>query len=188
MHSVFAAAIVAALAFLGTMYDNYFAFAAQLVVTPPEKVRSVSQAQALGIGVLVVFSLAVGKGLGFVPLRLVGLTCIAPWGLGLHAWRHRHDEQHAVYKRGALTTFVMSFALGGDNLAVWAPLFRADSALKIATDAVVFLLLEALFIGSALRLTRFPKALAWGAKTGRYLIPWVYLFLGVLILVECGTL
>lgn len=187
MRSALATVLVASVAFIGTMYDNYFAFAAQLLVTDEKNVRKVSNAQAFGIAVVAVFAMGVGKGLGFLPLPVVGLACFAPWALALHSWRHRHDAIPETYKRGAVTTFLMTFALGGDNLAVWIPLFRANSVMHLVLDVCVFTVLEVLFILSAVRLAKHPKAIAWGTRSGRFIIPWVYVFLGFLILIECRT-
>ena len=53
--------LVAALAYVATMFDNYFAFAAQLVVTPPERHRRVAWAQVWGVGTLLAISAAVAR-------------------------------------------------------------------------------------------------------------------------------
>jgi len=188
VHTFGVALVVASAAFLGTMYDNYFAFATQLLVTDPKKVRGVVNAQAVGIAVLIIFSMAVGKSLSFLPLRAIGVACIAPWALGWHSWRHRKDSQPAVFKRGALTTFLMTFALGGDNIAVWIPLFRADSVVRMLTSVAVFAFWEMVFVVSAQRVAHHPTVIDWGTKSGKVIIPWVYFLLGVVILLECRTL
>ena len=54
------------------------------------------------------------------PLRWVGLLCVAPFGFAIYAWRHR-DAPREQYKRGSITTFAMTLALGGDNIAVVDP-------------------------------------------------------------------
>jgi len=103
------------------MFDNFFAFAAQLIVTDEKRVRRVNYAQALGVITLLVLAGGIGSLLTPIPLPWVGLLCLAPWALAWHAWRHRTKEPSQVYRRGALTTFAMTLALGGDNLAVWIP-------------------------------------------------------------------
>ncbi len=188
MHGVLNVVVVASLAFLGTMFDNYFAFAAQLVVTERSKFRRVGWAQALGVTSLLVIAAGVGTLLAPVPLRWVGLLCVAPWALALHAWRHRGDERREQYRRGALTTFIVTLALGGDNLAVWIPLLRSGGVGAGLGAAAVFVGWEVLFVLSAVAMAGHPRVVAWGTRWDPSLVPWIYLALGVLILVECHTL
>ncbi|MDE3064953.1 MAG: cadmium resistance transporter [Acidobacteriota bacterium] len=188
MHDVLAVVAVASLAFVGTMFDNYFAFAAQLVVTERSRFRRVSWAQALGVASLVLVAGATGSLLAPIPLRWVGLLAVAPWALAAHAWRHRADEPRAAFRRGALTTFAVTLALGGDNLAVWIPLLRARGVGAGALTVGVFALWEVLFVATAGALAGHPRVVAWGTRRGPGLVPWVYLLLGVLVLVECRTL
>ena len=60
MQSFLVVVIVSSLAFVATMFDNFFAFAAQLIVTDHEKFRRVAWAQ--GIAVVVLVALAGGIG------------------------------------------------------------------------------------------------------------------------------
>lgn len=188
MHGVINVIVVASLAFLGTMFDNYFAFAAQLVVTDRSRYRRVGWAQALGVASLLVVAAGVGTLLDPIPVRWVGLLCVAPWALALHAWRHRGDERREQYRRGALTTYVVTLALGGDNLAVWIPLLRSGGVGAGLGATAVFVAWEAVFVVSAVALAGHPRVVAWGARWGPDLVPWIYLGLGVLILAECHTI
>ena len=187
MHSVVAVILVASFAYVGTMFDNFFAFAAQLVITDRRHYRRIAWAQALGILTLLVIASGVGSLLAPIPTRWIGLLCVAPWALALHAWRHREEPAREQFRRGALTTFTVTLALGGDNLAVWIPLLRAHGAAVGVATVAIFIVWECLFIFCAQALTSHPRVVAWGTKYGTVLVPWVYLGLGVLILVECGT-
>ena len=89
MHSLVAVVIVASLAFVGTMFDNFFAFAAQLLVTNRERYRRVSWAQALAVAALLLLALAVSSLLTSIPTRWIGIFAVVPWALAAHAWRHR---------------------------------------------------------------------------------------------------
>jgi len=177
----------ASFAFVGTMFDNYFAFAAQLVVTERTRVRRVGWAQVLGVVTLLGLAAAVGSLLAPLPLRWVGVLCVAPWALALHAWRHRDDPRRTQYRRGALTTYTVTLALGGDNLAVWIPLMRASGVGGGLGTVAVFAFWEAVFVLSATAVAGHPRVVAWGTRWGPALVPWVYLALGALILVECHT-
>ena len=82
----------------------------------------------------------------------------------------------------------MTLALGGDNLAVWIPLLRADGFFHSVVTVVIFAAMELLFIICARWISSRPRVVAWGTKHAPLLLPWLYLGLGVLILVECGSL
>lgn len=187
MHSIVAVVVVASLAFVGTMTDNFFAFAAQLLVTERERYRRVSWAQALGTATLLIVAAGVGSVLAAVPTRWVGLLAIAPWALAAHAWRHRGEPTRQQFRRGALTTFTLTLALGGDNLAVWIPLLRANGRLDAILTILIFAVWEVLFVIAAQALVQHPRVVSWGNEHAKSFVPWIYLALGVLILVECGT-
>ena len=117
MHSLIAIIVVGSFAFIGTMFDNFFAFAAQLSLTPRERFARVSYAHALAVLTLIGLAAGVGTLLVIIPTRWIGILCVAPWALAAHAWRHRSDPGREQYRRGAITTFTICIALGGDNLA-----------------------------------------------------------------------
>ena len=188
MHTIAGVVAASALAFVGTMIDNFFAFSAQLLVTPGDRIRRVATAQALGVATLVAMAYGVGSILEPVSSKWIGLLAVAPWSLGVYGWRHRNDPVHDHFRRGALTTFVVTIALGGDNLAVWIPLLRAQVTLHALVTLSTFAVLEFLFVVTARAITSHPNIVAWGDRHTRKIVPWVYLGLGFLILFECGTL
>jgi cadmium resistance protein CadD (predicted permease) len=175
--------VVASLAFIGTMFDNFFAFAAQLIVTGHEKYRRVAWAQAIAVTVLVALAAGIGTLLAAVPLRWVGLLCVAPFSFAVYAWRHPRKQ----FKRGSFTTFAVTLALGGDNIAVWIPLLRANGVTRAIVTVAVFACWEVVFLFSAQRLAQHPKVVTWGRAHAPKVLPIVYFLLGVLILVECRT-
>lgn len=186
MHTIFGVVVVATLAFVGTMFDNFFAFAAQLIVTDPTRFRRVSLAQAFAMALLLAVAAALGAVLAPIPVRWIGVLCIAPFAFAVHAWRHR-DTPREQYRRGGITTFAITLALGGDNLAVWIPLLRASGVAHGLIVAGVFAVLEVVFLFSAQRLALHPTVVAWGRSHAPDVIPFVYVALGVLILWECHT-
>lgn len=188
MHSVPDVVVLSSVAFVGTMIDNYFAFAAQLVVTDPARYRRVALAQAVGVATLVIIAAAVGSVLTAVPVQWTALFCVAPWSMAWFRWRNRDRHSPATYRRGAVTTVVVTVALGGDNLGVWIPLLRADGALDGFVTIAVFALWEIVFLVSSRALTRHPRVSAFGEANARRLMPWVYVLLGALIVFESGLL
>jgi len=110
VHTILSVIVVAVLAFLGTMFDNFFAFAAQLIVTDEKRVRRVQLRPGARCHHAPRSRGGIGSLLTPIPLPWVGLLCLAPWALAWHAWRHRTKEPSQVYRRGALTTFAMTLA------------------------------------------------------------------------------
>jgi cadmium resistance protein CadD (predicted permease) len=53
---------------------------------------------------------------------------------------------------------------------------------------VVFAFWEVIFLISAQALITHPRVVTWGEQHAKSFAPWIYVALGVLILVECGTL
>lgn len=186
MHTIVGVVLVASLAFLGTMVDNFFAFSAQLVLTEPARYRRVSWAQAAAVTVLVIIAASVGTLLDVVPVRWIGLLCVAPFGFAIHAWRHR-ESPHEQFRRGAITTFLVTLAIGGDNVAVWIPLFRSAGLRHGLVALVTFVVWDLVFLFSARTLATHPRVVEWGRGHVPGLMPYVYVLLGVLILVECHT-
>ena len=188
MHSILNVVVVAIVAYLGTMLDNFIAFAAQLLVTEPVHHRKVSWAQLTSFVTLLLLAGGVGSILAPIPTRWIGLLCLGPWALGVHAWRQRNAPVKKQFRRGATSTFVLTLALGGDNIAVWVPLLRAAGVWHGVLTVMVFLVLEIPFIKGAQSIAQRPRTLEWGRHYGPQIIPYVYCGLGLLILIECRTL
>ena len=187
MHTILGVVVVAALAFIGTMVDNYFAFAAQLVVTSRDRFRRVSWAQALAIASMITLAGGLGWLLAPIPVRWIGVLAVAPFSFAWHSWLHRAAPREQ-FRRGALTTYVLTLALGGDNLAVWIPLLRANGFAHALVTVATFAGLEIVFLLSAQRLATHPRVVTWGNNHAATFMPYVYVFLGVLILIECHTI
>ena len=187
MHSILGVVLVASFAFVGTMFDNFFAFGAQLVVTEPARYRRVGWAHALAIATIIVLASGVASLLAPIPLRWIGLLCVAPFGFALHSWRH-HAKARQQFRRGSVTTFALTLGLGGDSLAVWIPLFRANGFAQASVTVATFALWEIIYLFSAIRIANHPRIVRWGNDHATAFMPYVYVILGVLILIECRTI
>ena len=188
MHSLLGVIVVATLAFIGTMFDNFFAFAAQLALTERSRFTRVSAAQALGVATLIVLAGASGSLSIGSRCAWIGLLCVAPWALG-RAWvaqprharprtvpaRRPHHVHHVARPRRRQPRRV--------DPAACAPTARSMRRSR----SRVFARGRSVFIFAAQALASHPRVVAWGTRYGRALIPGIYLGLGVLILIECGT-
>ena len=186
MHSLLVVVAAASFAFVGTMFDNFFAFASQLIATPRERHRRVSGAHALSIALLVVVAAGVGSVLTAVPLAYVGILAIAPWALAWHAFKHPVTRQQ--HRRGIVTTFAFTFSLGGDNIAVWVPLLRANGLTHGLLTVATFAFWELIFVILAQALATHHTVVAWGERFAPRVVPWLYVALGFVILLECHTI
>jgi cadmium resistance protein CadD (predicted permease) len=180
--------LVGSFAYIGTMIDNLFAFAAQLTLTPRDRFSVVTVAQSTGVVVLVGLAATVGSTLDALPVRWVGILAVAPWALAWRNWRHRRDEVGGFVRRGATTTFLITLGLGGDNLAVWIPLLRASGLVREFALSAIFAFWQVLFIGLSWVLATHPRVVDRGQRAGRYFVPWLYVGLGFVILYECHVL
>jgi cadmium resistance protein CadD (predicted permease) len=186
VQTILGSALLASFAFVGTMVDNFFSFAAQLLVTEPSRRRRISLAQAGAVAVITARAGGLSSLLEPLPLRWVGLVAIAPFAFAVHGWRHRATPREQ-FRRGGLTTFVLTLGLGGDNVAVWLPLLRASNVLRISVTIGTFALWEVIFLTGSRRLANHPRAVRWGNQHAATVTPYLYVLLGVLVLIECRT-
>lgn len=187
VHPVLVTIIGAAVAYAGTMIDNFVAFAAQLSVTPRERHRRAVEGQVIGVASLVAIAATVGDVLRAVPRPLTALFAVAPWWLAARAWTERGRTADEVPARGAMTTFLVTLALGGDNLGVWIPLFRLDGVARGLIAVAVVALGEVVFVTAAGAIARHPRVVRGARRLTPRLIPFVYLALGAVIVIEALT-
>ena len=164
-----------------------------LFASPRFRVRDIVLGQFLGMTAIVGLSL----GAAFLALalspRILALLGVAPLLMGAlqlwDAWRPR-DGDLVVSARGgasALAVAAVTAANGGDNIALYAPLFAGRGAGDIVVICAVFAALLALWCAGARRLVGHGALraglIAWGSR----LAPFVLIALGVLILARGGA-
>jgi cadmium resistance protein CadD (predicted permease) len=100
--------------------------------------------------------------------------------------RRVRPEQRAV-GRGFTAAALVTVAAGGDNLAVYIPLFRVGGATNIGATVAVFVVGEALVTWLILAGGRHPKARGAMQRVGHVAVPILLCCLGILVLVQAGT-
>jgi cadmium resistance protein CadD (predicted permease) len=191
-----AAGIGAAIAlFVGTNLDDLIVLtlfnASARAVGRPRRWQ-IWAGQYAGFAVLVAIALLGALGLVLVPTRWIGLLGLVPLGLGVWrlatAIRHRHapepDRIPAI--RGMTGVAAITVANGGDNLAAYIPAFRAMSAAVLAVTLIVFAVAVALWCALGALLTAHPAAVAVVQRWGHWVIPIVYIAIGVAIMWKTG--
>ena len=160
------------------------------------RARHVFAGQALGVGLLVLLSLAGALLALAVPERLVGLLGLLPIALGVRqlveGQRGAADAATPapVVARGepgwrlAAAVAGVTLANGGDNVGVYVPLFATRSAWETTLIVVVFGVMLAVWTFGAYYLARRSAAAARLQRVSGAWMPWVLIGLGVVILIE----
>ena len=185
MHSTLSTVAVAVVAFAGTMVDNFAALIAQLAITDRARRPRATFGHFVGMLALIMISVVVASALSEIPLAWVGVLAALPIALGIHAWRTRDRPAHLV-RRGFFTTLAITIALGGDNLAVWIPMLRAAGITEGAVTVGVFIVCDVIMLVIARLVASHPRVVATGSRIAPIATPFLYFFLALVILWECG--
>ncbi|MGC4786055.1 cadmium resistance transporter [Micromonospora zamorensis] len=144
--------------------------------------------QYLGIGALALASAVVAAGLLVVPDPWTGLLGLLPIALGVRALRASDDDVTPAVVTGTLGVAGVTIANGADNVAVYVPVFRALGAADSAVFLLVFVLLIALWCAAGAWLGGHPRVVRLVERAGHWLVPTIFIGVGVLILVSSGVL
>ncbi len=201
---------VAAAAFVGTNVDNCVVVMAMVAGAPLQRAHRIAAGQVLGFAVLVAVSAAAAAVLFEFSTAVVGLLGLVPLAIGLHglvglarghtdgegatsppatpARRRRRSkpEQRAV-GRSLTAAALVTIASGGDNLAVYIPLFRVGGGTRVSAVVTIFVVGEALVTWLILAGGRHPKARRVMLRLGHLTVPILLCCVGILVLVEAGT-
>lgn len=146
--------------------------------------------QYLGFTVMVIISMLAAAGLVLVPDRWEGLVGFLPLGLGVWGLLHaRANADGAIPSRvGTLSSIVgVILANGADNISVYIPLFAVLTPGRIAVTIAVFLVLVGVWCTIARLLGRNKKVVAALVRAGRWLVPVVFVVIGMAILIKTGV-
>ncbi|MFG1837554.1 cadmium resistance transporter [Micromonospora sp. NPDC049175] len=144
--------------------------------------------QYLGIGALALASAVVAAGLLVVPDPWTGLLGLLPIALGVRALRGSDDDETPTVVTGLLGVAGVTIANGADNVAVYVPVFRALGVAGSAIYLLVFVLLIALWCAAAAWLGGHPRVVRLVERAGHWLVPAIFVGVGVVILVSSGVL
>ena len=82
---------------------------------------------------------------------------------------------------------LVTIAAGGDNLAVYIPLFRVGGATNVAAIAGVFVVGEAAVTAAVLWGGRHPRARTVMGRVGHVAVPILLCVVGVVVMAQAGT-
>ncbi|BCJ51097.1 hypothetical protein Asp14428_25720 [Actinoplanes sp. NBRC 14428] len=148
--------------------------------------------QYAGIAALVAVSGLAAVGLTIVPDPWTGLLGLVPVALGVRgligAWRSAEDAPEAVAAGNALAVAGVTVANGADNIAVYTPVFRTLGVAGTVTTVTVFAVLVAVWCAAASWLGSHRRVIAVAERYGHWLVPLVFVAIGVVIVAESGVL
>jgi cadmium resistance protein CadD (predicted permease) len=186
--------VTAVVAFLGTTIDDVIILTALFVARGSggvPRARSIIGGQYLGFGAILAVALLAAAGLRIVPDRWVGLLGLVPIGFGgWGLWRLRGgDEESRPPLAGTLgRVATVTFANGADNIGVFTPLFRSLHLAGSLVATGLFLVLIGVWCGVGALLGSHRGLVAALGRIGHWLVPVVFIGVGVLILITSGTL
>jgi cadmium resistance protein CadD (predicted permease) len=181
-------------AFVATTVDDLIivtAFFTAGRVTGRPRPLTVVTGQYVGFGLIVGISLATALGLHAVPDRWVGLLGFVPIGFGVWGlWQLRATDEAS---RPVLATTVtgiaaVTFSNGGDNIGVFTPLFRSLPIGGAILTASGFMALVGVWCLLGALLGRHRLVVATLGRISHWLVPVVFIAIGVLILVTSDAL
>jgi len=146
--------------------------------------------QFIGLGILTGVSIAAARALAPVPVQWVGLLGLIPLALGIRglvAARRHDDDAPRTALTGVPAVVGVTLANGGDNVSVYIPLFHSMGPAASALAAVIFATMLALWCTAGFWLTVHPRIVSLFRRGGHWVIPAVYVVLGVVIIGRSGV-
>ena len=184
----------AVVAFAGTTIDDLVILAALFMVrrtAGSPSARVIIAGQYAGTAAILAVALAAAAGLQIVPERWVGLLGLVPIGFGAWGlWRLRGTDEDSRPPLASTVTRIatITFANGADTLSVFTPLFRTMHTAGSLLAAVLFLALTALWCAAGALLGSHRAVIAALGRLTPWLVPTVFIAVGLLILITTGTL
>jgi cadmium resistance protein CadD (predicted permease) len=184
---------LAAGAFVGTNVDNAAVTVAMIAAAPSARARRIALGQVIGFVVLVIGSIGMAVLLFEIPTRVIGLLGLVPLALGLRGLvalrtaEGRSRLGRRAVGSGVVAATLITIGAGGDNLAIYIPLFRVARFAGTAESLVVFALGEVLLTLFVLRAGRHPRVRSAVNAIGVFAAPILYCAIGILVLAEAGT-
>ncbi len=165
--------------------------------------RHIVAGQYLGFGAIMLVTLLGFAGALILPESVVGLLGIIPIVMGVvMLFRKKADEDaeeeaeevaHAQPKDGLLASLFSTHTLGvagitlangADNVSVYIPLFASQTPQEVGLTIAVFAVGVGVLCYAGYRLVRYPQVARLLERYGERLVPYVFILLGVYIVLE----
>ena len=144
--------------------------------------------QYLGIAALIAISLVGFFARFVVPETWISLLGIVPILMGVKKLidlRRGNESDNQQPKAGSIMTVTaVTFANGGDNIAIYIPLFANSDGPTLAIMLVTFAVMIAVWCVAGYTIGNHPAVRRAVDRTGHILVPFVLIALGVYILLS----
>lgn len=164
--------------------------------------RHIVAGQYLGFTALVLASLPSFFGSMLLPRPCIGLLGLVPIAIGLSRLVNSNHEEDATPEETqtepawfssfispqAYSVAAVTFANGGDNIGIYMPLFASCTWQSLVLILGVFFAMVGVWCFAAYKLTQVPAIADNLTRYGTYLVPFVLISLGVLIVIDSRTL
>jgi cadmium resistance protein CadD (predicted permease) len=150
--------------------------------------------QYLGIAFLVGVSFAASRGLDRIPQGWLWLLGFIPLGLGLYKLaaailaRRRGERPPAPAPGGLPGVAALTVANGGDNVAAYTPVFATISTAAAAVTIAVFAAGVAVWCLAGSWLVSHHRVTEALQRWGHWIIPVIYILIGLYIFQKEGAL
>lgn len=178
--------ITAIITFVSTNIDDIFIL--MLFFTEVKeglKTKHIITGQFLGIGILVVISIIVSRGMLFLPKGYLNLLGIIPIYIGVKGLinRNKEEEVKKSKKDGILKVASITIANGGDNLGIYIPLFSSMNKEALLITMIIFTLLTGLWCYIGFKLSKNSFIEEKLEKYKSVAVPIVFICIGLYILI-----
>lgn len=126
-----------------------------------------------------------------IPDQWVGLLGLIPIYLGVKLFIKGEDEDEGAvvsslnkFNKFYLSVAFITFANGGDNIGIYVPFFSTLNNNQLVITVVTFFIMVAVWCLIGYRLARFRYVSETLEKYGRWVIPIVFIGLGLYIMEE----
>lgn len=187
----------AVLMFAATNIDDAVVLAvlnAESRATGAPKQWQIWAGQYVGIGLMVVVALLAALGFSFLPLRWVGLLGVIPLTRGTamlitNLRARRHDAPTPFSRANGLwSVAAVTFANGGDNIAIYTSAFRVIGPADIALSVTVFAAGTALWCLAGFLLISHKRVADVLQRFARWVVPAIFILLGLYIFQRSGLI
>jgi cadmium resistance protein CadD (predicted permease) len=185
---------IAAGAFVGTNIDNAVVTVVMVVAAPAGRARRIAAGQVCGFWILVTAGIGMAALLFEIPTRAIGLFGLVPLAIGIRGlFGLRHPDNRARLARravgsGFVAATLVTIGAGGDNLAVYIPIFRAGHVGGTLETLLVFALGEVILTVFVLYAGQHQRVRAAVNAVAVFGTPVLYCAIGILVLAQAGTL
>jgi cadmium resistance transport/sequestration family protein len=142
--------------------------------------------QYLGIAGLILVSLAGFFASLLIPYKWIGLLGLIPIGIGIRkllALQEEQKEKIGVRRvESSLTVAAITFANGGDNIAIYTPLFASSSSATLTITLITFSVMIALWCVAGYAIGNHFVVIRLIDRYGHILVPFIFIGLGFYIL------